>query len=478
MINDHDLTKGSIVRNLVILALPIMFSNFIQTLYNLTDTYFLGKLGSEAKNAVSVTGMAFPLVFFILSFGFGFVIAGTSLTAQYKGADKLKEINKLVGQYILIVGALCFVFVGAGLLFLKPVLQIMHTPAEIFEMAETYISYIFSSMAFMLIFLAYQSISHGLGNTLKPMIIQLISVGINILLDPLLIFGFSFVPKMGIEGAAIATFSSRILAAFLAIFYFYKDFKSFIPDRKDLKPDFVLVKKILSISIPASLAQSVTSFGFLFLQGFINSFGTIVITTQSIGNRITGFFMMPAMGISNALASVVGQNLGAGKIDRAKMSIHLTFLLVGIIMFFGCTLVFTFGEELIRFFIDDPEVISIGKRMFKITSIASFIFGIQFVFNGVFNGSGHTKPAMIFNVSRLWFIRIPCVFLLSGRILEYDFVKKISFIKQFTLLVSKPLSNEPYFALWWSMIISNIIATIIAWVIYRSGKWQKAKIFD
>lgn len=470
-----DLTRGNLLRNLIKLSLPIMLSNFMQTFYNLTDTFWLGKLGEEARNAVSVAGLAFPLVFFISSFGFGFMIAGTSLTSQYKGANKPEKIKELVGQFLIILVLFSALFLTAGLLFLDKILKILNTPTVIMGDARQYISVILIGMVFMFIFFVYQSFSHGLGDTVSPMKIQIISVLTNVVLDPFFIFGVAFFPRLEILGAAYATLFARILAAVFSIIFMYRKTRHIIPAFHEIIPRKYLLKKIFSISIPASLAQSMTSFGFLILQGFVNSFGTVVISTYSIGNRLIGFFMMPAMGISNALASVIGQNLGADKKERAEKSVSVAMKLVMAIMTTGCLIMFFFGAYLTKFFIDDPAVIEAGKRMFRIVAVAANIFGIMFVFMGVFNGSGHTKPAMLVNISRLWFFRIPLTYMLSGYLLNFSFFQRDIFVAIISKL-SAPLSEHPYDALWWAMLISNILASTWAYLIYRKGRWKKARI--
>jgi MATE family, multidrug efflux pump len=468
-----DLTQGHITKNLMKLSLPIMFSNFLQMFYNLTDAFWLGKLGENARNAVSVAGIAFPLIFFLSSFGFGFVVAGTALIAQYKGAGKTDKMKDVVGQFVLILFIFCGVFITGSFIFLDKILILLQVPPEVFTIAREYISVILVGVVFMYIFLSYQSFSHGLGDTVSPMKIQVISVTINMILDPFLIFGIGFFPRMETLGAAYATLFARIIAAILAVYFMEKKIPLINPKLKNLRPEPEMLKRILKISVPSSLGMSMTSFGFLLLQGFVNSFGTVVIAVFSIGNRLTGFFMMPAMGISNALATVIGQNLGAGKIDRAVKSVKKAFVLIMSIMAVGCTTLFFFGSTLTKVFINDPEVIDIGVRMFRVTSIASFVFGVVFIFMGVFNGSGHTKPTMILNIVRLWGLRIPFVLLLSGLALQYV---KIDFLVPFLTWMAKPLAAYPYDALWWSMVISNSVIAAWAFAIYKKGAWKQAKI--
>jgi putative MATE family efflux protein len=448
-----------------------MLSNFMQTFYNLTDTFWLGKMAENATGAVSTAGIAFPLVWTLSSFGFGFAIAGTALVARYKGSDRPDKIKEVVGQFTLILIVFTTIFLFLSMFFLEYILHWLQIPKEILDMSRVYMRIIIAGMSFMFVFMFFQAISHGLGDTISPMKIQVVSVLTNVVLDPLLIFGIGFFPAMGVRGAALATFFSRFLAALFAVIYLAKYSKGLMPRLSDLKPKWKIIGNILKISIPASVGQSVTSFGFLILQGFVNSFGTVVISTFSIGNRMTGLFMMPAMGISNALATVVGQNLGAGKTERVKESVGKAFQLVYLILSFGCVILYFFGAELTKIFITEPAVVEVGSRMFKVTSLATFFFGVEFLFSGVFNGAGHTAATLRVNISRLWLFRIPLCYILSGRILDFDVIAR-SAIAPLLEKLAQPLSAFPYDALWWSMVISNIIAGLWAFIIYKKGKWR------
>ncbi|MDY6914959.1 MAG: MATE family efflux transporter, partial [Candidatus Cloacimonadota bacterium] len=224
-----DLTSGNILKNLVKLSLPIMLSNFFQTFYNLTDTFWLGKLGDTARNAVAVAGMTFPLIFFLTSFGFGFVIAGTSLIAQYKGAHQYEKMKEVVGQFIIIMILFAIVFLSASFIFIDDILRLLNTPDVILVQAKQYISVILFGMLFMFIFISFQSFSHGLGNTVSPMKIQFISVLLNVILDPLLIFGIGFLPKLEVLGAAYATLIARFIGAGFAVHYLFKKSPQIVP---------------------------------------------------------------------------------------------------------------------------------------------------------------------------------------------------------------------------------------------------------
>ncbi len=471
-----DLTRGSHLKNLIRLSFPIMVSNFMQTLYNLADTFWLGKLGGEsARNAVSIAGIAFPIIFFFASFGMGLSIAGVALISRYRGAGEPDKIREITGQFILVFSIIALLFISGSLLTLTPLLQLLETPVEIFELARNYMQVTIISIFFMFFFLAYQSFNHGLGDTITPMKIQLVTLTINVIIDPFLIFGWWIFPRYEAMGAAYATFFCRFLTALLCVIWFRRKTPQFIPLRKELIPNMNYIRSILKIGIPASISQSTISVGFLLLQGFVNSYGTVVISVNAIGNRMISLFMMPAMGLSHGLAAIVGQNLGANNIKRVYKSVNHTFVLVMLIMVSGGLIMYFYGSALTKFFIADPAVIAVGNRMFKITAFASTFFGILFVLMGVFNGSGQTFTAMTFNIARLWVFRVPLVYLLSGKLLEVSFLQS-GMIERILHSLARPLSENPYDALWWSMLISNILSSGIALIVYKKGGWQKTAI--
>ncbi len=469
-----NLVQGNILKNLILLSLPIMLSNFMGTLYNLVDTYWLGKITSGAKEAVAVTGMTFPLSFFIMSFAAGFTVAGTAIVSKFKGMNDTKKIKIAIGQFvpILIVFALMLIIITQTMI--PTFLKLLQTPPEIINDAHTYITYILYGMIAMMLFMVYQSITTAFGDSVTPMIVQVITVVFNLILDPLMIFGIGIFPEMGIKGAAIATLISRILASIIALIIFSKKYHDLIPSLEDMIPKKEVLSNIFQIGLPASIGQSTTSLGFLLVQGLVNSFGTTVISANSIGNRMVGIFMLPAMGISNALSSFVGQNLGAQEKDRAVKSVHYAMFLVMAIMTLGCIFIYNYGAELVRFFVNEQSVIEVGQRMFKITAYATWIFGILMVFMGVFNGAGHSKSTMAFNVSRLWLFRIPLAYIFSGYFIGRD-LGWFAFLEDKLVSLGNFLAPYQYESLWWAMVVSNSAGVLIAIFLYSQGKWKVSK---
>lgn len=469
-----NLTEGKILNKLVILSLPIMLSNFLGTLYNIVDTYWVGKIATGAKEAVAITGMTFPLVFFIISFAVGFTVAGTAMVSKFKGMNDLKSVRLTIGQFVPIMGAFSLVLVFVTATLIPTFLKILQTPPELVADATVYITYIMYGMIAMLFFSVFQSITTALGDSFTPLIVQIVTVVINIVLDPILIFGLSIFPVMGIKGAAIATLISRIIATLVALIIFYKKYRELVPTLQDMIPNKKVLMNIFEIGLPASIGQSTTAFGFLIMQGLTNSFGTAVISANAIGHRMMSIFQLPAMGISSALSSFIGQNLGADKKDRAVKSVHYSLFLVMSIMTVGCLFIYNFGAELVRFFIDEPIITEIGARMFKISAYATWIFGILMVLMGVFNGSGHSRSTMTFNISRLWFFRIPIAYVLAGFFIGKD-LGIFSFLESSVNYLGTILAPYQYESLWWAMVVSNAAGVLMAYSIYRKGNWKVSK---
>ena len=473
--NGRDLTSGSMFWNLVIMSVPIMFSNFIQVVYNLTDTYFLGQLEVGGTQAVAVTGLAFPIVFLLASIGQGLAVATTALVSRYRGRGEMEKVNVVLGQtWILNMLFLAFL-IFVAMVGIRPLLDLLQTPAEIIENAQQYIQLIMFGMVMMFIFFIFQSFAVGIGDSISPMVINAISVLINVALDPVMIYGLAGCPAMGVMGAGLATLIARIFTVLMATFCMIRYYRGFIPRIIDLKPDFQRIKGILKIAIPASLSHVTTSLGFVVMQGLVNSFGTAVITANAIGNRFVNFIMMPPMGISSALSSIVGQNLGAGKPDRAIKTFHLALGTVVGIMTVGSLIIFHRGDQLTAFFVRDPEVISLSCEMLKINSIAVWFFGFLFAFWGVFYGSGHTRPVMIADILRLWLVRLPMAYILSGYFVGRSVAWPL-WLQEFLQKSALILADKPYTALWWPMIFSNVSAALMAAWIYRKKTWLQFKV--
>ncbi|MCP4290282.1 MAG: MATE family efflux transporter [bacterium] len=446
----RDMTQGPLVRHLLAVAWPVSVSFLLQTFYNLVDAFWLGKLGKSALVAPTVT---MNIVFIGIALAMGLGQAGTTLISQYKGANRPESMGRAAGQsFILQIGVGCLI-AGLGLLFAPQLLHFLQTPADAFEGTLLYMRWILAGVPLMFIFHVYQGIYTGLGDTKGPMRINIATVILNLLLDPLFIFGWGPVPAMGVGGAAIATVIARAVASLLAIHAILGG-SGFRIHPSDLRWDQKMISRLFKIGIPLSLGQAGTSLGFTLLIGIVNSFGSSVTAAFGVGHRIIMMVSVPAIALSQANATAVGQNLGAGFVDRAVKSVRNSAFLVTLILLPLTTATFFFGEHITHWFIADPEVIAYGRDLFRITSFSVFAFSLILVIFGAFSGSGHTLPVMVVNMGRLWAVRIPASWLLA------------------VVMDKGPVG------LWWAMNISNIVAGTVAFIWFMKGEWKKPVIGD
>ncbi len=446
----RDMTQGPMTRHLLAVAWPVSVSFLLQTFYNLVDAFWLGKLGKSALVAPTVT---MNIVFIGIALAMGLGQAGTTLISQYKGAGQTGRMGRAAGQSFILQIGVGSLLALLGLIYAPQLLRLLHTPEDAFAGTLIYMRWILAGVPLMFIFHVYQGIYTGLGDTVGPMRINVATVLLNMVLDPLLIFGWGPVPAMGIAGAAAATVFARAIASLLAMRALLGG-PGFRIHSSDFRWDREMITRLVRVGIPLSLGQAGTSLGFTLIVGIVNGFGSSVVAAFGIGHRVVMMVSVPAIALSQANATAVGQNLGAGFVDRAVLSVKRSAVLVTVILLPLTTATFFFGEHITHWFINDPEVISYGRDLFRITSFSVFAFSLILVMFGAFTGSGHTLPVMVVNMGRLWLVRIPVTFLLA---VAWDWGPS---------------------GLWWAMNLSNIVAGTVAFFWFLRGDWQKSVIAD
>ena len=454
--NGLNLLEGNLVKNIIKLGYPMALASLAQTLYDLADTYWLGRMG---KIALSAPIISFHIVFFLIAIALGFSVSGTSLVAQYIGAGDKEKAFRSTGNLLLYLVVISILVSAVGLIFAAPMLRLLNTQPEAFDSALSYFVIMIAGMPLAFPMFVYQSAMNGYGDTVSPLKITLVTAALNLVLDPVLIFGWLGFPAMGVKGAALTTVLTRALASAFGLYLFFSGKKGIKLKLSHLKPDPGITKLILKIGIPAAVGASGASLGFIILMGIVNLFGTAVVSAYGIVTRVIHFFMLPAMGISAAVTAIVGQNLGAGNTQRAQQTVTKGMLLMLLIIIPPCILTFFFGKEVTMFFIPDAPVVHyIGRIMFYINPPSLISFGMATVLQGAFQGSGHTVPVMITNITRVWLFRIPFVYLIS------------------MVLLNGPGDIDASVGIWWGMVISNFLSYVILQIWFNKGTWKKARI--
>ncbi len=446
--NREAILNDSIPKTLFKLSWPIMVGNTMQVLYNLADTFWVGKLGADSVAAISV---GFPLVFLLISIGGGMTIAGTTLVAQYTGSDNKKMADHAAGQIFTLVVFLSLIFGTAGFIFDRTILGWIGAPASIMDQAVAYLDIIFAGVAFMFIFFVFTALLRGVGDTKTPMKMMVFSTVFNIILDPFIILGWGFFPQMGVRGAAIATVLSRALAGIYGVYLLFEGKKGIKLSLENLIPDLEVQKQIIKLGTPSAAEQSVIALGMTFLMGIVSEFGTLAVAAYGIGNRILSVVMMPMRGLSMATTTMVGQTVGADDPDRAEKiawtAVGLTFgLMTALIL-----ITQVFPAQIIAVFNDNSEVVAIGVDFLKIVGLSFGFLGVRIVIGGSFRGAGNTVAAMVLAVVALWGFRVPLARLLS----DY-----------FQLGTT---------GIWWGMFMSNLLSALIGAFWFKKGSWKEEK---
>jgi len=428
------------------LAVPIMLTNLLQMTYNLVDAWFLGKVGAAA---VSAPAISFSFIMFLAVFGLGFSMAGTTLVSQAYGAENRDRVDFYASQTVTIVGVIGVLVGIIGFLAAPSLLRILQTPEEAFRYARQYMQIVFAGIPLMFFFFVMQALLQGLGDSVTPLKIQFGTVLLNVVLDGVFIFGYGPIPAMEVAGAAVATVLSRSVAAIAAIVVLARGRRGMQIRAEYLRPNRAAMRQFIEIGLPNSLGQGISALGFTVLQGVVNSFGVAVVAAFGVGNRIIGLFNMPAIGLSKATATLVGQELGGNAPESARAVVRLSVLAMLGLIVPGMTFTFFFGHSLVRFFVDDPAVIAHGAVLFRIVSVSVIPFTLFTVINGAFEGGGVTRPVMVLNILRLWGLRVPLAIVLSSR---------------------HALGAN---GIWIAMFISNVVTATVGFLWLRRGSWLR-----
>lgn len=441
-----DFTKGSIPRHLLNFSLPLFLGNLLQTLYNTVDTIWVGKfLGSNALAAVSVS---FPIIFILVSLVTGITMATTVLIGQYKGADDEKMIKNTVDNSLLLLTVASVIITIVGITFHRSILKLMNTPDELMDLASGYLNIIFIGLIFSFGYNSLGAVLRGLGDSKTPLRYLFYTTVMNIVLDPILIFGLGPFPRMGINGAALATIISQAVSFFLEVRYLNKSSHLFKISLKGIKIHKKLIKKILQIGLPAGLQQTVVALGATVVMSLVNSFGASTVAAYGAATKIDSFSFMPSMSVGLATSALAAQNIGAGKYKRVNETMKWASIMSIAISIFMMILVFVFPRQLLMLFTDEKIVLDKGVEILKILGISYIPFGLMWVSNGIIRGAGDTIVTMFISMFTLWFVRLPLAYFLS----------------KYTTLASS--------GIWTAMTISSTLSGITSMAYYRSGRWK------
>ena len=391
MTNRLDLTTGAIPGQLFRMAAPILFGMLIFALYMLTDLYFVSRLGPDAVAALSISGN----IFFV-HLGLSFIIGtgAMSLIAQAFGARQIDRAAKVFQQSLMLslftggIAAIC------GVLVARPYIRFFGGQGDAFIWGVEYFQIYSVSLLVLLLLHVFGSCYRGMGDSKTSMKIMFQSLVLNIILDPVLIFGLAGFPVMGVKGAALASLISQVYGLIIYIYLvFFK--KQHIHLNGPWKIDFAIVKKSLYIGLPSGLAYFLLTANLLITYRVVSPYGTPALAAIGIGYRITQVTYLPSVAIADAMAAMIGQNLGAKKYDRIIETFWTGWKISSLFMLGGTLVCWIFSAFLIHLFSKDVQVAHFGIIYLKIVSLSNLIVGTILTVSAMFQGIGKTYPTLV-----------------------------------------------------------------------------------
>ena len=439
--------NGNLVKAILTLAIPVMLNSFIQSMYNLTDTFWLGKIGTTSQAAITLVS---PFQNILINFGAGITTAGAILISQYLGAREDKQANSMANH--ICITSLGFSVVCACICWLcsSGLVRWLGAEGDIYNYGLTYLRIVVMDLPFLFMINLYSAVKQAQGDTVRPLLLNILGVSINLILDPL----FLVVLKWGIGGAAFATLIAKIPSAVIGVVALTGKNQLVRINFRGFRFDKSKVMSILKIGLPTAIGGSTMQFGFLLMTKNVNVYGATAMTAYGIGNKINSIITMPANGIGSAISTIVGQNMGAGNVKRTDKSYHIA-LRIGAIFLFVCGMILSrrvIAEPMVRFFTTDEHVVPLATDFLSIMAMCCWTNAFYNVTQGLFQGCGHTMITMAVDATRIWIFRF------------------------LTLWVCSHVLGMGVESVWYAVVVSNATSAVILYILYWTGIWKKSTI--
>jgi len=407
MYKQNNLSKGNVVKQLIIFALPFVISNLVQTLYSVADMIVVGHYnGTVSMSGVNIGSQVTNLMTIL---ALGLSAGATVLIAQSIGAEKTKKLQKVIGTLFTSLLILAIIMTALMLIFHVQILELIKTPKESFKESSNFLNVTALGTIFIFGYNALSAIMRGMGDSKSPLYFVTIACLTNVILDLLFVGGF----HMGATGAGIATIISQALSMILCIIYLIR--KRFVFDfhLKSFGIDSEQLKALLKLGLPISVQNLIGNISFLFITAIVNSYGVTASAAVGAVGKYNGFAILPAIAMNAAISTMCAQNLGAGREDRARKTFVTGMIISCIISYSIFALTRLFPEQILGMFVKDEAMIRVGLPYLKAFSIDYLLVPIYFSMNGLFIGAGHTTYSLISYILSGIVIRMPMAFLLS-----------------------------------------------------------------
>jgi putative MATE family efflux protein len=447
--DEPELTRIPLSRAIFKLAWPAIGSMVFIMIFGLVDAWWVGKLGAEELAGVSAAAF---IMWALQSIAVLVETGVNAMVSRFYGANQKRLAGLVVGQSIFLASVIALFNSGLGLLIQRKTFELMGLDGLVLQSALDYMTVILWGLISIFLGFALDAAFRGTGDTKTPFIVISIGLALNMILDPFLIFGIGPFPTMGTGGAALATIIAHVMivVAFVLILL-RRDVTIIFKDEKSRWLNFDIMWRITKIGAPIATSGFLFSLSYMILTRFITEFGHGPLAALGLGHRIEGLSYNIAVGFSFAASALVGQNLGAGKADRAEKATWLTIAYISTFLIFVSFIFYFFGAFIIRFFIDDPAVVREGAEYLKVIALFEVFLGFEIVLEGAFSGAGNSLPPMLISVPLTW-ARIPLALLLA-----YTF-------------------GMGSLGIWWAISVTTGLKGIVMALWFKRGKWKEQKV--
>ena len=392
--HDVDMTTGSIVPHLLKFAFPLLLGNIFQQLYNMVDTWVVGNyVSNEAFSAVGSVG---PIINTLIGFFTGLSTGAGAVISQFYGAKREDKVREAVHTSILLTLLLGVVFTCVGIFFTPYMLRLMKTPNDVFSQSQIYLTIYFAGILSLMVYNMGAGILRAVGDSGRPFYFLVLTAILNTVLDLVFVLIFG----MGVEGVALATVIAQSVSAILVIITLIRSQNCVKLSLKHLKMRWEMTKKIFNVGFPAAFQMSITSFSNIFVQSYVNYFGSDFMAGWTAYNKIDQLAILPVQAISMASTTFVGQNLGCRRDARAKRGVFTACGLAVATTAVFLVPIMIFAPQLVSFFNSKPEVVEYGSILLRVISPFYLLLCINQVLAGALRGAGNSRAAML--------ILLPC----------------------------------------------------------------------
>lgn len=436
----RDLTKGHEAKVILSFALPLLAGNFLQQAYSLVDSMIVGNfIGKEALAAI---GASFPIFYTLIAFVIGIGSGATVIISQYYGAKDLEKVKRATGTIFIFLFYASLLLTMAGIATSDLLFRMLNVEETIIPLASTYFRIYMLGMVAFFGFNTIASVLRGLGDSITSFWFLLIATATNVVLDILFVVVFNW----GVAGAATATVIAHFVAFFIGAWYLNKKHSIISFKTKDLIFDRALFNQSLRIGLPTGFQQTFIALGLMALIRIVNNFDSSVLAAYTVASRIDSMAAMPALSLSSALAAFVGQNMGAGKINRIRRGYLISLSMAWGISLMVMVTVYFAGPQIMKLFSQDTLVVEHGVDYLVIVSSFYIVFSTMFITHGMLRGAGDTLVPMFISLISLWAGRVPLAIFLSHHWGEKG--------------------------IWWAIPLGWSIGMIFSVTYYLTGRWK------